>query len=170
MSNYLSTLRFGCSFENDSKTKFIQSLENIIFILKFLESEGFEGFGYEKGNEQSISELTIRLREIVKLVEAENIPENFLSNLSEYFENLPSENNDWGGGLIDLEENNIEFNESICVNGLSMHIFCSFNCRSKMLRESINKANADQGGTIDLSDIEINDYDEEYIDMSWYKE
>lgn len=165
LMSYTSTIKFSCPFENDSKTEFLRFLEDGIFILKYAVSAELEGFSYEAGEKKDVNALIERLDGIAKQIKSKKTPENFLETQNEFFESLCKENNDWGSGLIDLEENNIEFNESICSDGYSMVVFCSFMCRSKDVESAVNTSNLVCGDSMDLSNIEINDYDENYISM-----
>lgn len=161
--SYTSTIKFSCTFENDSKSEFLRYLEDCIFIIKYAISSELEGFSYQSGVEKDLNSLLDRLEDIAINVKSKKVPENFLETHTDFFNSLSTENNDYGSGLIDLEDNNIEFNESICSDGFSMLIFCSFRARSKHVEEIVNTANLICGDTMDVSNIEINDYDEHYI-------
>ncbi len=157
MSDYTSTIQFAISGE---KTTAVERLKNTISIIKFGIQDGFEGFSREQGEHTSLEELCTRLVNLLDKLMSKDMPEDLMEH--NFFTEITDE-------TIDLESDEIEFEESICTDGYSIIVYCSFHCRSKFVEGIVNRANESVAGKMDVSNIIINDYDEHYIDMGWYK-
>ena len=156
MSEYTSTIQFAISSE---KTTALERLQNTIFIIRFGIQDGFEGFSQDQGEKKSLEELCTRLEKLIEKINNEDAPADLSEQ--ELFIELSDE-------TIDLESNEIEFEESICTDGYSIIVYCSFHCRSKFVEGIVKRANESVGNKMDVSNISINDYDEHYIEMSWF--
>jgi hypothetical protein len=156
MSDYTSAIQFPISGE---KTIAIERLQNTISIIKFGIQDGFEGFSKEQGENKSLEELCTRLLNLLEKIKSNDVPEDLMEH--NFFTEITDE-------TIDLESNEIEFEESICTDGYSIIVYCSFHCRSKFVEGIVKRANESVGNKMDVSNISINDYDEHYIEMAWF--
>ena len=156
MSEYTSTIQFAISGE---KTTALERLQNTIFIIRFGIQDGFEGFSQDQGDKKSLEELCTKLEKLIEMINKEDVSEDLSEH--DFFTELSDQ-------TIDLESDEIEFGDSICNDGYSIIVYCSFHCGSKSAEGIVNRANESVGNKMDVSNISINDYDEHYIEMSWF--
>ena len=159
-----STLCFYCMLDYNKET-FLNQVSTVIDFIKYIDYERPDGFSYNKNEEKPISDLKLRLEELKKTLKSKKTAEE----LDEaFFADFAKSNNDFGGGIIDLESNELEFNESICYDeGGSFLIFIGTPYRSGHLEslcvgffEIISSSNPDM-----LPGIIINDFDESYCEV-----
>ncbi len=159
-----STLCFSCMLDY-SKETLLDQVSTVINFINYLDHERPDGFSYNKNEQKPISDLKLRLDELKKTLKSKMTAEE----LNEaFFADFAKANNDFGGGIIDLESNELEFNESICYDeGGSMLVFIGTPYQSDDLEilctgffEMISSSNPDM-----LPVITINDFDESYCEV-----
>ena len=159
-----STLCFTCILDF-SKETLLDQMSTVINFINYIDYERPDGFSYNKNEQKPIADLKLRLDELKKTLKSKKTP----AELDEaFFADFARENNDFGGGIADLESNELEFTESICYDeGNSIMIFIGTPYQSGDLEslcagffEMISSSNPDM-----LPVITINDFDETYCEV-----
>jgi hypothetical protein len=162
--DHQSTIKFSCPLDFQKETLLSQITSAIDFI-NLIDNEFSGGKSYYKNEKMPISHLIERLEALKNVLNSKNTPDELDET---FFSDFATANSDWGGlHIIDLESNEIEFDESICYDGYSMSIFMG----TEYLSKYFEKLCADFVETINIPDndmtpsIFINDFDENYIEI-----
>jgi hypothetical protein len=160
-----STLGFSCMLDYTKETT-LNQVSTVINFINYLDYERPDGFSYNEGAEKPISHLKERLDALKKTLKSKKTPDELNED---FFAQFATSNKDFGGdGIIDLEANELEFNESICYDeGGSLMVFIGTPYGSADLEslcigffDMISSSNPTM-----LPTITINDFDESYCEV-----
>jgi len=162
--DHQSTIQFSCVLDFQKET-LLNQITTVADFIKHIDNEFSGGNSYYKSEEMPISNLIERLEAVKTVLNSKNTSDELDET---FFSDFATANSDWGGlHIIDLENNDIEFNESICYDGNALSIFIGSEYSSKRFEklcavffETINAPDNDL-----LPSICINDFDENYIEI-----
>ncbi len=162
--DHQSTIQFSCSLDFQKET-LLSQITSITDFICHIDKEFSGGNSYYKSEEMPISNLIERLEALKNALNSKNTPDELDET---FFSDFATANSDWGGlHIIDLENNDIEFDESICYDGDALYIFIGTEYPSNFFE----KLCTDFVETINIPDndmtpsIFINDFDENYIEI-----